>query len=495
LRRAFGVDAAAVNLAGTASSDGGERMQDLTSLTAAIRAGSVTAQGHVRKTLRRVTALAGLNAFVTLDEEGALARAVATDEAVEAGAPIGPLAGALIAVKDNIAVRNLPMTAGTPALRACRPFANASAWARLEAAGATCLGKTGMHELAFGGASASPAFGVICNPWRTDIAMTPGGSSGGTGAAVAAGLGDAGLGTDTVGSIRMPASLCGIVGFRPSVGRLPMDGVAPLSHTRDVIGPMTRSVADAALLDAIMAGEAPAPLPRRPLRGLRLVAPEDPCWLGLDSATEAACRSAISRLSRAGVTVVRRAIPGLFTLANAAGVNILLSEMIGDMRAFLERDVTDVTLDDLIAGISLPEVKLIWSQARDAETLLGLLAAIAREQHRPVLHAILSEALKAERAEAMVFPTTIRPALPVRETGELEVQPGVWAPAGMAYTRNMEAGTAAGWCGISLPVGITPEGLPVGLSIEAPPGKDRALLVLAAELERTLGFDARPPVG
>jgi indoleacetamide hydrolase len=470
-------------------------MHDVTSLAAAIRSGSMTVQGHVRKTLRRVAALSGLNAFVTLDEEGVLARAVAIDETIEAGGAIGPLAGALFAVKDNIAVRGLPMTACTPALRSYRPFAHATVWARLEAAGATCLGKAGMHELAFGGTSASPAFGVICNPWSPDIAMTPGGSSGGTGAAIAAGLGDAGLGSDTAGSIRMPASLCGLVGFRPSVGRLPTDGVVPLSRTRDAVGPMTRSVADAALLDAIMAGETPTPLQRRPLRGLRLLAPEDPCWQGLDPATEAACRSALSRLSRAGVTVVRRAIPGLFTLANAAGANILLSEMIGDMRAFLEQDGAGVTLDDLIDRIALPEIKLVWSQARDAETLLALLAAQARDQHRPVLQAILSDALKAERAEAMVFPTTIRPARPVRETGELEIEPGVWAPAGLAYTRNLEAGTAAGWCGISLPVGITPDGLPVGLTIEAPAGRDRALLVLAGEMERTLGFEARPPIG
>jgi mandelamide amidase len=169
--------------------------------------------------------------------------------------------------------------------------------------------------------------------------------------------------------------------------------------------------------------------------------------------------------------------------------------MIGDMRAFLEQDGAGVTLDDLIDRIALPDIKLVWSQARDAETLLALLAAQARDQHRPVLQAILSDALKAERAEAMVFPTTIRPARPVRETGELEIEPGVWAPAGLAYTRNLEAGTAAGWCGISLPVGITPDGLPVGLTIEAPPGRDRALLVLAGEMERTLGFEARPPIG
>jgi indoleacetamide hydrolase len=494
-RRAFAAGTAAVGVAGIAGAQEGQRMQDAISLAAAIRAGSMTVQGHVRKTLRRAAALSGLNAFVTLDEEGVLARAVALDEAIEAGQSIGPLAGVLFAVKDNIAVRGLPMTACTPALRAFRPFAHATVWARLEAAGAICLGKAGMHELAFGGTSASPAFGVIRNPWSTGVAMTPGGSSGGTGAAVAAGLGDAGLGTDTAGSIRMPASLCGLVGFRPSVGRLPMDGIAPLSHTRDVVGPMTRSVADAALLDAIMAGETPTPLQRRPLRGLRLLAPEDPCWQGLDPATEAACRSALSRLSRAGVTVVRRAIPGLFTLANAAGANILLSEMIGDMRAFLQKDGTGVTLEALIDQIALPDVKLVWSQARDAEALLSLLAAGARDQHRPVLQAVLSDALKAERAEAFVFPTTIRPARPVRESGELEIEPGVWAPAGLAYTRNVDAGTTAGWCGISLPVGITPEGLPVGLSIEAPPGRDRALLVLAGEIERTLGFDARPPVG
>lgn len=494
-RRTLVAGALAATAAGAAVAGERVRMQDLTSLVASIRSGAVSAQIHAKSVLKRAAALSALNAFVTLDEAGVLERSAALDEAIEAGAPTGPLAGALIAVKDNIAVRGLPMTVCTPALRSYRPFAHASAWARLEAAGAICIGKAGMHELAFGGTSASPAFGVILNPWRSDVAMTPGGSSGGTGAAVAAGLGDAGLGTDTAGSVRMPASLCGIVGFRPSVGRMPMDGVAPLSRTRDAIGPMTRSIADAALLDAIMAGEAPTPLPRRSLRGVRLLAPEDPCWQGLDPATEALSRAALARLARAGITVVRRSIPGLFAMASAAGTDVLLAEMTADMRSFLDQNAAGVTLDQLIDAIALPDVKLVWSQARNAETLLSVLAVAARDQHRPVLNAIMSEALKTERAEALVFPTTIRPTRPVRETGELEIEQGVWAPAGLAYTRNLEAGTAAGWCGVSLPVGVTPDGLPVGLALEAPAGRDRALLTLAAEVERTLGFEARPPIG
>ena len=190
-----------------------------------------------------------LNAFISLNEERANAAAAALDE--QSGT--GILHGLPIAVKDAIAAAGLPATAGTEALRGYLPEKDADVVEPLIAAGAFVLGKLNMHELSYGITSNNGAFGPVRNPY--DLERIPGGSSGGAGAAVAAGLVPAALGTDTGGSVRIPAALCGVVGFRPTTGRYSQKGIVPVSHTRDTAGPLCRSVSDAAMIDAAITGE------------------------------------------------------------------------------------------------------------------------------------------------------------------------------------------------------------------------------------------------
>jgi Asp-tRNA(Asn)/Glu-tRNA(Gln) amidotransferase A subunit family amidase len=182
---------------------------------------------------------ADLNAFISLAE-------------VLEDADEGPLAGTPIAVKDNIDVAGFPCTAGTPALADWRPPRDAPLVARLRAAGARVVGKTNMHELAINITSNNPTFGPVRNPH--DPLLITGGSSGGSAAAVGAGIVPVALGTDTAGSVRIPAALCGCVGFRPTVGRYPAEGIVPLSHTRDTAGLLTADVAGATRVDAVLAG-------------------------------------------------------------------------------------------------------------------------------------------------------------------------------------------------------------------------------------------------
>ena len=204
---------------------------------AAIRTGRLSAEAYVNTLLARAEQLKDLNAFITLDRAGALAAARAVDALRSSGAALPSLAGLPIVVKDNINTKNLPTTAGTAALRNVQPKSNAPTLQKLIDAGAIVFGKTNMHELAFGITSTNlTSFaGPVKNPY--DTTRIPGGSSGGTAVAIAARIVPSGLGTDTGGSTRVPAALCGIVGLRPSGGN-GGSGVVPISHTRDTVGPM-----------------------------------------------------------------------------------------------------------------------------------------------------------------------------------------------------------------------------------------------------------------
>ncbi|MCH8072508.1 MAG: indole acetimide hydrolase, partial [Proteobacteria bacterium] len=192
-----------------------------------MRAGETSSARIVAELLRRAGEAQSLNAFITIDAEGALARAEELDQMRSQGEILGPLHGLPLVVKDNIHVAGLPNTAGTPGLREFTPAADNAVIAALLDAGALIIGKTNMHELAFGITSDNAAFGAVANPF--DTTTFAGGSSGGTASAIAAGVAPAGLGTDTGGSVRIPAALTGTAGFRPSNGRYPLSGVTPIS--------------------------------------------------------------------------------------------------------------------------------------------------------------------------------------------------------------------------------------------------------------------------
>ncbi|HZZ87683.1 MAG TPA: amidase family protein, partial [Caulobacteraceae bacterium] len=278
---------------------------------AAMREGAVTAEAYTEALLARCAAGASLNAFITLEADGVREAARAADRLRAAGGAMGPLHGLPIPVKDSVNTRDLPTTAGTPALRGFRPSADAPAVARLRAAGAIVLGKTNLHELSFGWTSNNLAFGAVHNPY--DPSRIPGGSSGGTAAAVAARMAPLGLAEDTQGSIRVPAALCGICGFRPTTGRYPTEGTAPITPLFDQIGPHAREVADLALFDRVMTGDE-RPIAPAPLRGLRLGLARDYYFSGLDPELEHVAQAALDRLRDRGVQLIEIELPGLADL-------------------------------------------------------------------------------------------------------------------------------------------------------------------------------------
>ena len=213
----------------------------------------------------------------------------------------GKLAGVPFVAKDNINTTALPTSGGTPALQANTPASNAPALDRLLAEGGVLVGKAAMHELAFGITSNNAAMGAVKNPH--DISRIPGGSSGGTAAEIAAGIVPFGLGTDTGGSCRIPAALCGVVGFRPSTGRYSAEGVIPISHTRDTIGPLANSVADIALLDSILAGSNNTVQKLQPT-SIKLGVDSSVLSQNLEPEVDACFNATLERLHQAGVSVV-----------------------------------------------------------------------------------------------------------------------------------------------------------------------------------------------
>jgi indoleacetamide hydrolase len=455
---------------------------------ALVCSGKLHSETLVRDALARARAAADLNAFVTLDEAGALAAAQAQDR--RGGKGCGPLAGVPIVVKDNTHVAGLPSTAGTPALKGFVPAADAPVVARLRAAGAVILGKTQMHELAFGISGWNPSFQTGAAPGvrnAYDRSRSAGGSSSGTGAAIGARIVVAGLGTDTGGSVRLPCAFNGCASLRPTVGRYPAEGIAPISHTRDTAGPMALTVADVELLDRVIAGGAAA----RPalLKGLRLgLAPE--FTGGLDADTQAVFDAALARLRRAGVVLVELGLPRLPALNNAISFPVALYEAHADMVAYLAAHHTGVTIQELAAQAASPDVKGTYEALVIPHKLPGpdntLVDAkpayeAAMQTARPALKALYAEAFKTHRIDALLFPTVPHVAMPAGPESSS-------VPVFVGAIRNTDPGSNAGLPGLQVPAGIGPSsGLPVGLELDGPAGSDRRLLAIGLAIEKLLG--------
>jgi Asp-tRNA(Asn)/Glu-tRNA(Gln) amidotransferase A subunit family amidase len=444
---------------------------------AALAGGTTTAQEQAEKTIARAHGAARLNAFITLDE-GAFIKAARESDQRRAQGRAGPLDGVALAVKDNIDTKSLRTTAGTPALTG-PAAADAPPLARLIQAGALVAGKTNLHELAFGITSNNAAFGPVRNP--ADPSLIAGGSSGGTAAAVAAGIVPAGLGTDTGGSVRIPAALCGVVGFRPTVGRYPAGGVAPLSSTRDTIGPMGQDVADIALLDAVMAAEADRDIVAREPHSLRLGVPRQVLWQGLEPAVATRCEAALSRLGRAGVTLVETDPEDIWADDQAASFPIVLFETRRELGAYaLQRGIT---YQALLAGVASPDVKGILNSLEGDGAIPEALYRAALEVHRPAMRRKWQRWMDDNRLDGALFPTCALTARPIGcdETVNLN---GADLPTFPTYIRNTDHGSVMGIPGISLPV--PGNGLPVGLEIDGAAGQDRSLLSVAAAVENIL---------
>ena len=488
-----------VLLAGCVSAP--QRPSDLTELgvadaAALIRAKQVTSVELAQAYLARAEANRDLNAFITLDRAAALEAARRADAEVAAGTAKGVLHGVPLVVKDNVHVAGLPNTAGTPALRAFVPKEHAPTAKRLLDAGAVILGKTNMHELAFGISGYNEAFFTAQpigtrNPYdRTRIA---GGSSSGTGAAIAARIAPGGLGSDTGGSVRIPAGLTGGAGLRPTLGRYSQDGVTPIAHSRDTVGPMARTVADVALLDSVvMHGTVP---PVASLNGVRLGVYRGYFFADLDADTKAVIDRALDRLKTAGVTIVEVDMPELKTLNDGVSFPVALYEAYDDLKAYLAKYGTGKTVEQVAAAIASKDVKATYetlvvprklpaaSGVVDAEPVYR--AAMATGRQALLKHFV--DTFQKYAIEALLAPTT--PAVAVAqgpEASSLETF--------LRFIRNTDPPSNAGIPGLTIPAGLGPTtGLPVGLSLDGLRDTDERLLAIGMAIEQVLGRTPPPP--
>lgn len=447
----------------------------------AIAAGALSSEELTRALSERVQRHRSLNAFVNIDFEYTLALARERDKQRQAGVVLGPLHGVPITFKDNIDVAGVPTTAATPALRSHIPAADSPVTSALVRAGAIVFGKNTMHELAFGITCNNRAFGAVHNPY--DRRMIPGGSSGGTAAAVAARLAPAGIGTDTGGSVRVPAALCGIYGMRPTLRRWAQDRIVPIACTRDTAGPLARRVEDLALLDSIVTG-CQAPLEEARLEHLRIGLPHAYFWQQLDPDVERSCREAVEILRRQGATIVEADLADIGALNQAVSFPIALREFIHALAPYLQGSGSRLDVHSVIEHIASPDVKAILLPMFSPEPPVSEAQYVqARDYHRPRLMQCFIDYFARHAVDAVIFPCTPLPARPIGQDDTVDLD-GVQVPTFPTFIRNTDPGSDAGLPGVTVPVGMTSAGLPIGLALDGPPNSDRRLLAIAATLEQ-----------
>lgn len=454
---------------------------------AALREKRFSARTYAEAVLARSEALGRLNVFINQDEEVLMTAAALADERLAAGDE-APLLGLPLAIKDNIDTADLPTTGGTPGLRDWTPSANAPVMQALLDAGATLAGKANMHELAFGITSNNASFGAVGNPY--DATLIPGGSSGGTAAAVAARIVPAGLGSDTGGSCRIPAALCGCVGFRPSDGRYSKAGMIPISHTRDTIGPIARSVADIALLDRVCAGEALTAL-EKPIEEIRIGVPAAYFYENLDYELEIVVAKALERFRAEGVQLIDVDVENVQALNGSVALPIALFEVLRELSAYLYRHGQTMSVPDLVEQVAGADVKgLLQSLMGDNAVPAGLYREVITKG-RPALQRAYAGYFGENELDAMVVPTTPLPARPIGEEETVDLN-GEQVPTFMTYIRNTDPPSVAGLPCLSVPAGLTEQGLPVGVEFVGPAGADAAVLHIGGLFEAIVGMLPAP---
>lgn len=452
----------------------GRSHRDLTAsaFLAAVDVGSTNQQDYLEDLLALTMDLASYN---TVCE-------TATSTII--GQRSGTLAGVPIVVKDNIDVAGFATTGGTPSLTGNRAESNAPLIERLIAAGAIVTAKNTMHELALGATSNNAFQGVPRNPW--DPTRICGGSSGGTAGAVATGLAPVGIGTDTGGSIRMPAALCGLFGFRPSPGRYPEGGMLSLSPTRDTAGPLTRSMEDILLIDSVLASrQASTPVPA--VDAIRLGT--SPCHsydLHPDVADSYA--RTLQTLQNDGVHFSEVAIGDIVETAGTIATTILWGEAEKSIQDYLDH-AGGPSLLDLIGSIASPDVRLILSSGLGSVSERDYSAAI---ETRRQLRAELSRRLNTAGVQALMFPT-VPVVAPLIKENDLMEHNGRNVPVFPTLIRHTDLGGVLGLPGISVPVRPgNRTGLPVGIEFTSPPETDDDLLALVTTLEPHISHVASP---
>ena len=459
---------------------------------AAMRDGEFTAESYARALLERCAAAQYLNAFITLDPEAVLEAARAADRHRAAGGILGLLHGLPIPVKDSVNTGDYPTTGGTNALRDFQPKADAPAVTLLRDAGAIVLGKTNLHELSLGWTSNNFAFGAVRNPY--DPARITGGSSGGTAAAVAARMAPLGVAADTSGSIRIPAALCGLFGFRPTTGRYPTAGVIPIAPLFDQIGAQARSMADLALFDAVMTGDHRAIEPA-PLAGLRLGVDRDYFFADLDPEVAQAIAALMARLERAGVVFVDVHIPGLAAAITATTSPISRHDAGPTLSQYLREHDAPTSLGEVSEQVLSPDVRLAFERFMLPDmpqivTEAGYEAACGID--RPALQRAMADCFADSRIAALLFPTTLVAATPIGADETVRIN-GVEMSFATAIGRNILPGSTAGLPGLVIPTGLTAgTNLPLSVELDGVAGGDRELLAIGLAIAAILDPLAAP---
>jgi mandelamide amidase len=457
----------------------------LAAAAAAIRNGEITSEIYATALLQRARLSAELNAFISIDEAAVLTAARDADRARTAGSS-APLLGVPLGVKDSYLTKALPTSLGLGSLARFLPREDADAVRAIKDAGALILGKNNLVEMSYGLTGHNERYGQVKNPHARD--RMSGGSSSGSAASVAAGIVPASLGGDTVGSIRVPASFCGVVGFKPTTGRWPRNGVAPISHTLDTTGAFARSVEDCILLDQVVTGEQPAEFSDgHDLKGARLAfAPRQ--FLDLvDAEVETRFREVVRRLQDAGAEIVEVDLGDDFNaLIQTATWAIFAHETMGAVSEFLRRHDIPTTFEAIYDGLKL-QLRQAWGHI----VLPGGAGATSPEAYqtalnvsRPEIQRRLNKAFNSHGAHAILQPTTpcTAPLIEQQATVQIAGQEVSY----LALANHTVSASSVGLPGISLPVGLSRTGLPIGLELDAPLGSDQALLNLARRIESVL---------
>lgn len=464
---------------------------DLDQLTLAsaarmIRAGQLSPVELTRAILDRIGSLNDRMAiFITVTADHAMARAEAAERALKNNDDLGPLHGIPISLKDLFDTKGIRTTAGSRVFEDRYPEQDSTVTSRLNAAGAILVGKANLHEFAFGVTSVNPHYGAVRNPWDPD--RISGGSSGGSATSIALSVALGSMGSDTGGSIRIPAGLTGTVGLKPTYGRVSVAGVVPLSWSLDHVGPMTRTVEDAAIMLEILAGHDPGDAYSRKvpvtaysqqleggIRGLRLGLPRTTFYNRLDPEVERAVQTAVNRMEEMGASVVDVNIPNA-DLQRPIFSNIAAPEAFSFHEQYLN---------------SRPELYGRDIRARiDAGRLLLSVDFVRAQRARSILKKDLQSVF--DDVDLLVTPTLPIPA-PLIEQKVVEWD-GETEPVLGALTRNTRLFNITGLPAITVPCGFTSNQLPIGLQIAGRAFDEATVLRAAHTYEQDAGWFERRP--
>lgn len=427
-----------------------------------------------------------LNAFISTDKASAIQQAQYWDKYLLSGKPCPALMGVLIAVKDNIHVEGFPNSAGTPALAHFKPQSSAPIIQKLIDHGAIIVGKTNMHELAFGVTGYNTAMhieGVVGIRNAVNPLHIAGGSSSGSAVAVAAGMVPIAIGTDTGASVRLPSALNGCVGFRPTVGRYSQESITPISHTRDTAGPIAHTISDIILIDQLITQE-----PRKkPLQAHQIRLGINPYfWNHLDEDVHQQAQIALELLKDAGVEIIPVDMTNLEQLNHAISFPVVIYEGKYDLIQYLKHHHIDLNLESVIDQILSPDVQALFKQnilPQLIQDQTGQLVPVlplyekAMNEARPQLLELYQNTFKAHNLHALLFPTSsIVAPLASEQVSSIENF--------QTLIRNTDPGSNIGLPGLSLPIGKGAKlQLPIGLEIDGLPHQDSEILAIGVTLE------------